>query len=206
MPTPQQIATFADDTPPPGASPWVAGGPSPMVAVVDPDPAWPLWFDRLEARVREALGQRVLGLDHIGSTSVPGLAAKPVVDVDLVVADPDDEAGYVPALEGVGFVLWVREPWWDGHRLLRHDDPRCNLHVFGPDSAGPWRDRVFRDHLRSHDEDRDRYAAAKREASAAAVAAGEHAMAYNARKEEVLREIHRRAFTAAGLSAGRPGT
>ncbi len=202
MATAEQIASFPDDTPPPGCSPWVAGGPSPMVAVVDADPAWPAWFDRLESVVRGALGLRVLGLDHIGSTSVPDLPAKPVIDIDLVVADPDDEGGYVPALEAAGFVLWVREPWWDGHRLLRHPEPACNLHVFGPDSAGPWRDRVFRDWLRTHDGDRDRYAAVKREASAAAVAAGEHAMGYNARKQDVIREIHARAFTAAGLVVG----
>lgn len=199
MATAEEIASFPDDTPPPGASPWVAGGPSPMVAVVDADPAWPTWFDRLDGLVRDALGPRVLQLDHIGSTSVPGLPAKPVIDLDLVVADPDDEERYVPALEAVGFVLWVREPWWDGHRLLRHADPAANLHVFGPDSAGPWRDRVFRDWLRAHDDDRDRYAAVKREASDAAVGAGEHAMQYNARKQEVLRDIARRAFAAAGL-------
>lgn len=199
MATAEEIASFPDDTPPPGASPWVAGGPSPMVAVVDADPTWPTWFDRLDGLVRDALGPRVLQLDHIGSTSVPGLPAKPVIDLDLVVADPDDEEHYVPALEAVGFVLWVREPWWDGHRLLRHADPAANLHVFGPDSAGPWRDRVFRDWLRAHDDDRDRYAAVKREASDAAVGAGEHAMQYNARKQEVLRDIARRAFAAAGL-------
>lgn len=202
MPTHHDITTFLDDTPPPGTSPWVAGGPSPMVAVVDPDPGWPACFDGLAALVRGALGLRVLGLDHIGSTSVPGLAAKPVVDIDLVVADPDDEDGYVPALEAVGFVLWVREPWWDGHRLLRHASPRCNLHVFGPDSAGPWRDRVFRDWLRSCETDRDLYATTKRAACAASTAAGEHAMQYNARKQDVIREIHQRAFAAAGLCGG----
>lgn len=173
-----------------------------MVPLAEPDPALATWFDRLEAQVRGALGTRALTVDHIGSTSVPGLAAKPVIDIDLVVADPSDEAGYVPALEAVGFSLWVREPWWDEHRLLRHDDPRCNLHVFGPGSSGPWRDRVFRDWLRVCEHDRDLYARAKRAASDAAVAAAEHSMQYNARTQDVIREIHSRAFAAAGLIDG----
>ncbi|NHA68576.1 GrpB family protein [Phycicoccus sp. CMS6Z-2] len=170
-----------------------------MVAVVDPDPSWPQQYAQLAELVRSALGLRVLTLDHVGSTSVPGLAAKPVIDIVLVVADPDAEDAYVPPLEAAGFVHWIREPWFEGHRMLRHTDPAANLHVFGPDSPAPFRDRVFRDWLRACDEDRDRYATVKREASAAAVAAGEHGMQYNARKEAVIREIHHRAFVAAGL-------
>lgn len=201
VPTPQQIASFADDVePPPGASPYVGGaGPSRVFEVVAPDPAWPDHYAELAARVRAALGTRVLALDHIGSTSVPGLAAKPVVDLDLVVADPADEESYVPALEATGFVLAIREPWWWEHRLLRADAPAANLHVFGPDSPAPWRDRVFRDWLRVCADDRELYAATKQEAARAALGAGEHVMQYNARKQAVVREIHHRAFVAAGL-------
>ena len=60
----------------------------------------------------------MLQLEHVGSTSVPGLAAKPVIDIDLTVADPDREQDYVPALEQIGFRLVIREPWWYGHRAL----------------------------------------------------------------------------------------
>lgn len=201
VPTKQQIASFADDVAPPsGASPYVGGaGPSRVFEVVEPDPSWPDRYEELAARVRAALGPRVLALDHIGSTSVPGLAAKPVIDLDLVVADPAQEESYVPALEATGFALAVREPWWWEHRLLRATSPDANLHVFGPDSPAPWRDRVFRDRLRADADDRALYAATKQAAARAAAEAGEHVMQYNARKQAVVREIHHRAFVAAGL-------
>lgn len=202
MPSVEEITTFRNDPPPPGESPWVAGrGPSTDVVVVEPDPTWPQWYDALAARVRDALGPRVLWLQHVGSTSVPGLAAKPVIDADLVVADPDDEAAYVPALEAAGFDLTVREPWWYGHRLLKYDDPRCHLHVFGPDSPEVVRHRLFRDWLTRDADDLARYAAVKREAAEAAQRLGEHGMEYNARKESLVRDIYARMFEATGLRA-----
>lgn len=205
MPTRREIVVFADPQVPPGASPWVDGaGPSPDVRVVDADPGWPAAFDAVAERVRRALGWRALVVEHVGSTAVPGLPAKPIVDVDLVVADPAEEAAYVPALEAAGFVLRVREPWWHEHRLLRGDAPVSHVHVFGADSPEVVRHRLFRDWLRGNPDERARYAAAKREAAAAAQAAGEHMMQYNARKERVVREIYDRAFTAMGLS-GPPG-
>ena len=79
------------------------------------------------------------------------------------------EQDYVPALEGIGFRLVIREPWWYGHRALVADEPRCNLHVFGFDSPEPVRHRIFRDWLRGTPGDRDRYAAAKRQAAAAEI-------------------------------------
>ena len=164
-----------------------------------PDPAWPRQFAELAGRIRAALGWRVLQLEHVGSTSVPGLTAKPVIDIDLAVADSDREQDYVPALQRAGFRLWVREPWWYGHRLLRADQPECNLHVFGIDSPELVRHRIFRDWLRGNSDERDRYAAAKLRAAAEANAAGEHGMQYNARKQQVIREIYHRAFVAAGL-------
>lgn len=205
MPSRHDIVTFHDPPVPEGASPWVAGaGPSWSVDVVDPDPAWPAAFDAVAARVRGALGWRALVVEHVGSTAVPGLPAKPVIDVDLVVADPADEAAYVPALEAEGFVLRVREPWWFGHRVLRGADPVSHVHVFGPDSPEVVKHRLFRDWLRGNPDERARYAAAKREASTAASAAGEHGMQYNARKERTVREIHHRAFEAMGLLAPTP--
>ncbi|MBM7517673.1 GrpB family protein [Nocardioides nitrophenolicus] len=200
VPTRADIVTFHDAPVPPGATPWVAGGPSPDVAVVPADPAWPAHFEEVAARIRGALGWRALVVEHVGSTAVPGLPAKPVIDIDLVVAEPAEESAYVPALEAVGFVLRVREPWWFEHRLLRGADPATHLHVFGPDSPETVRHRIFRDWLRGNPDERERYAAAKLAASAAASAAGEHGMQYNARKERVVREIYARAFTAAGLT------
>jgi GrpB-like predicted nucleotidyltransferase (UPF0157 family) len=201
MPTRAEIITFDDSPPPAGANPWVVpgAGPGTGIEVTAPDPAWPRQYDRLAGRIREALGWRVLQLEHVGSTAVPGLAAKPIIDIDLTVADPGREGDYVPALEEAGFQLVVREPWWHGHRLLRAAQPPGNLHVFGPDSPELIKHRIFRDWLRGNPGDRDRYAAAKRQAAAEANAAGEHVMAYNARKQQIIREIYHRAFTAAGL-------
>jgi GrpB-like predicted nucleotidyltransferase (UPF0157 family) len=202
VPSRAEIVSFDDSPPPPGETPWVGGGPAAGVEVADPDPAWPRGYDELAVRIRAALGWRALQLEHVGSTSVPGLAAKPVIDIDLTVADPDREDDYVPALERAGFRLVIREPWWWRHRCLRHDDPACNLHVFGFDSPELIKHRIFRDWLRGNPGERDRYAAVKRESAARATAAGEHVMQYNARKEQLIREIYQRAFTAAGLLPG----
>jgi GrpB-like predicted nucleotidyltransferase (UPF0157 family) len=192
--------SFDDAPPPPGANPWLPGAaPDTGIEVADPDPAWPRQYDILAARIRDALGWRVLQLEHVGSTSVPGLPAKPIIDIDLTVADPGREQDYVPALETIGFRLVIREPWWYGHRALRAEEPRCNLHVFGFDSPEPVKHRIFRDWLRGNPAERDRYAAVKRQAASEANAAGEHVMQYNARKEQVIREIYHRAFAVAGL-------
>lgn len=205
MPTREQLVTFRDRRrPDPSVSPLVAAAtPGRGVEIVDSDPSWPDQYLDVVEQVRGALGWRVLVLQHVGSTSVRGLPAKPIIDVDLTVADPDDEAAYVPALERAGFVLRLREPWWYRHRLLRGTDPRCNLHVFGPESPEPWRHRLFRDWLRGNPDDRDLYARTKRAAAAAAAAANaahETGMQYNLRKEAVVRQIYARAFAAAGLT------
>ena len=200
MPSRAEIVSFDDFPPPAGANVFVAGaGPELGIEVIDPDPDWPRQYDGLASRIREALGWRVLQLEHVGSTAVPGMPAKPVIDIDLTVADPGREQDYVPALEAAGFRLRVREPWWHGHRVLRADEPPCNLHVFGFDSPELIKHRIFRDWLRGNPGDRDRYAAIKRQAAADANAAGEHVMQYNARKQQIIREIYHRAFTAAGL-------
>jgi GrpB-like predicted nucleotidyltransferase (UPF0157 family) len=200
MPSRAEIVSFDDAPPPPGADPWVPGAtPDTTIEVADPDPDWPQQYDDLAGQIREALGWRVLQLEHVGSTSVAGLPAKPIIDIDLTVADPGREQDYIPALEAIGFRLKVREPWWYGHRMLRAGQPLCNLHVFGFDSPELVKNRIFRDWLRGNPDDRDRYAAAKRRAASEASAAGEHAMQYNARKQQVIREIYRQAFAAAGL-------
>lgn len=203
MPSRAEIVTFDDSPPPPGADAWVSGAARATgIEVAEPDPGWPRWYAELAARIHEVLGWRALQVEHVGSTSVPGLPAKPIIDIDLTVADSGREQVYVPALGKAGFTLVIREPWWYGHRALTADEPRCNLHVFGPDSPETVRHRIFRDWLRGNPGDRDLYAAAKRQAAAEANARGEHVMQYNARKQQVIREIYQRAFTAAGLLPG----
>ncbi|HEX5729333.1 GrpB family protein [Microbacterium sp.] len=200
MPRAEDIVRFDDAPSPPGESPWVPGAaPSREIAIVDADPGWPQVFGELERRVRAALGDAALSITHVGSTSVPDLPAKPVIDIDLIVADSADERAYLAQLEAAGFTLTIREPWWYEHRCLVLADPRCNLHVFSPDNPEAARHVLFRDWLRRHPDDRDRYRDAKLQASDAANIAGEHAMQYNARKQPVIREIYARAFRAAGF-------
>lgn len=194
MPTFEEITRHRD--PDPSEDPWVHGPPAPgPVTIVPYNPQWPQRFESLSAAVRAALGDAVISIEHVGSTSVPGLAAKDVIDIDLTVADPRNEDAYVPALERVGYDLTIREPSFHQHRALTLPAPRVNLHVFGPDCPETVRHRMFRDWLRAHPEDRARYEDAKR----AAVPGGGHVMDYNARKQEVIRDIYDRLFRAAGM-------
>jgi GrpB-like predicted nucleotidyltransferase (UPF0157 family) len=132
------------------------------IEVHEYDPAWPERFRREAARIHAALGGRELRTEHIGSTSVPGLAAKPIVDILLVLDDPDDEASYLPALEAAGYVLRVREPDLDRHRMLRTPRKDVHVHVYPPDSGEIDRYLLFRDRLRASSVDRELYAATKR--------------------------------------------
>jgi len=133
------------------------------VQIVDYDPEWPWLFEREAERVRTALGDQVLLLEHVGSTSVPGLAAKPKIDMLLVVANSADEQAYVPRMEAAGYVLQIREPNWYEHRLFKGPDTDVNLHVFTVGCPEIDRMLLFRNWLRSHDSDRQLYERTKRE-------------------------------------------
>src|SRR5262249_15266920 len=128
------------------------------VLLVDSDPDWPVLFQREAERIRSALGERALLVEHVGSTSVPGLAAKPIIDVLLVGADSANEADYVPALEDAGYLLRIREPNWHEHRLLMRQNPATQLHVFSVDCPEIERLLTFRDRLRGDPSDRQLYA------------------------------------------------
>lgn len=126
------------------------------------DPAWARQYAEVEARITGALGRTAVVVEHVGSTSVPGLDAKPFLDVLLLVPDPADEAAYVPRLEEAGFLLHVREPGWHQHRFLRAHDPEVQVHVFAVGSEEAERMLAFRDHLRTDEADRALYLEAKR--------------------------------------------
>jgi GrpB-like predicted nucleotidyltransferase (UPF0157 family) len=160
------------------------------VQIVDYDPAWPWLFEREARRIQTALGNRTLLIEHVGSTSVPGLAAKPRIDVLLVVADSADESAYVPALEAVGYVLRIREPDWHEHRMFNGPDTDVNLHVFSPGSPEVDRMLLFRDWLRSHASDRQLYERTKREL---ARKDWKHMQNYADAKTSVVEEILARA-------------
>ena len=130
------------------------------------DPQWPELFEREAARIRGALGERAALLEHAGSTAVPGLCAKPVIDIVLAVADSAGEAAYVPALEAAGYVLRIREPDWYEHRLFKGPDTNVNVHVFSQGCEEIERMLRFRDRLRANAADRNRYAAEKRRLAA----------------------------------------
>lgn len=160
-----------------------------QVILVDYDPAWPEMYAREEARIREALGDRALQVEHIGSTAVPGLCAKPCIDIVLGVADPADEESYVPDLEAAGYVLRRREPQWHEHRVFKGSEINLNLHVWTFGEPIIWKHLVFRDWLRAHPDDRDRYAAEKRRlASQHWTLMNDYANAKNG----IVREIERR--------------
>jgi GrpB-like predicted nucleotidyltransferase (UPF0157 family) len=161
LPDPTDVAACHE----PPMEPAEASSPPVQVRIElrDYDPVWPQLYAREATRIRSALGQRVVRLEHAGSTSVPGLAAKPIIDIVLEVPDAADEAVYLPALEAAGYGLRLREPDWFQHRLLKGPDTDLNLHVF---SAGcPETDRMlwFRDWLRSNARDRELYEGVKRE-------------------------------------------
>jgi GrpB-like predicted nucleotidyltransferase (UPF0157 family) len=160
------------------------------VIIADYDPEWPRWFERAAEGIRTALGDKVLQLDHVGSTSVPGLAAKPLIDINLVVADTTREDAYVPPLEAIGYVLRTREPDWFEHRMLRGYDPPVNLHVFNPGCEEVERMRRLRDHLRTNDADRELYEHTKRELAARE---WKYVQNYADAKSDVVREILSRA-------------
>jgi GrpB-like predicted nucleotidyltransferase (UPF0157 family) len=154
------------------------------------DPEWPRLYEREEARMRGALGPVALRVEHVGSTSVSGLAAKPVIDIVLVVRDTRDEDSYVPPLEAAGYVLRIREPDWFEHRLFKGPDTNVNVHTFSEGCEEVERMVGFRDWLRTHDADRDRYLAAKRELAAKE---WKYVQNYAAAKSAVVREIIARA-------------
>jgi len=172
------------------------------VRLADYDPAWPELYAREEARIRGALGDRVVRIEHTGSTSVPGLAAKPVIDITLAVPDSSAESEYVPALEAVGYVLRIREPDWHEHRMLRGPDTNVNLHVFSDGSIEVDRMVAFRDWLRSHPEDRTLYETTKRDLAART---WQHVQHYADAKTSVVEAIISRAEGPPPLSNGMIG-
>ena len=111
------------------------------IQIADYDPKWPQLFRYEAGRIRAALGSRALRIEHTGSTSVPSLAAKPVIDILLVVNNSADEQAYAPVLEAAGYTLRIREPDWHEHRMFNGPDTQVNLHVFS--NGCPEIDRIL---------------------------------------------------------------
>jgi GrpB-like predicted nucleotidyltransferase (UPF0157 family) len=160
------------------------------ITLVEYDPVWPELYAQEAGRIAAALGDRALLVEHVGSTSVPGLAAKPRIDIVLAVDDSSDEQGYVPALESAGYVLRIREPGWHEHRVFKRSEVDVNLHVFSAGCVEIDRMIGFRDHLRSNSADRALYERTKRDLAGRTWKYMQH---YADAKTELVEEILERA-------------
>ncbi|GAA3706980.1 hypothetical protein GCM10022224_085640 [Nonomuraea antimicrobica] len=171
------------------------------IELIEYDPAWPALYEREAARIRGALGPVATAVEHVGSTSIPGMPAKPILDLLLVVADSAREAAYVPPLEAAGYRLDIREPDWYEHRVLRRPESEIavTLHVFSEGCPEIERMLLFRDRLRSDDADRELYARTKR---ALARRAWKRLQHYADAKTEVVEAIIARAHSPAGRDDG----
>jgi GrpB-like predicted nucleotidyltransferase (UPF0157 family) len=180
--TPEQMAIAPVGEPP---KKWQA------IVIEEYDPAWEHQFTAARALLRAALGDLVITIEHVGSTSVPGVAAKPIIDIDLIVEDTTDESRFVPVLEGLGYRLVLREPWWYGHRMLVSAAEDVNLHVWPQGAPEPVRHTLFRDWLRTHPDDLELYAATKRRLARDTVhQPGDYSLA----KNTVIDDIYARIF------------
>jgi len=196
-------------SPQPPDSDWVVP-PAPFsgrINLVEYDPTWPAQYEAVAARIRDAIGDAAVVLEHAGSTSVPDLAAKNQIDVILGVPDSTDEASYVRALESAGFELAIREAEFE-HRLFRGSDPKVNLHAYSADCEAITDMLAFRDWLRTHPDDRELY---EREKRRLAEQHWDTVQDYADAKTEVIREIVGRALPGDGTDvhgtddkAGRP--
>jgi GrpB-like predicted nucleotidyltransferase (UPF0157 family) len=163
------------------------------ITLAEYNPQWSALFAREAARIRAVLGDAAVRVEHVGSTSVPGLAAKPIIDILLAVPDSADEQAYAPALEAAGYVLRIREPDWFEHRLFKGPDTTINLHVFTVGAAEIDRMLLFRDWLRANDADRDAYLQVKRDL---ARRTWRHVQHYADSKTAIVQQIMARASAA----------
>ncbi|KAL3449618.1 grpb/dephospho-CoA kinase [Aspergillus insuetus] len=169
----------------------------PSITIAEPNPEWPQRFEEVKERIQKALGASVLDIAHTGSTSVPGLPAKDIIDVDVTLEDAKDEASYVKPLEEAGFRFLLREPRWHQHRFFVENWPNAyhvNVHIWGPNSPEVARHRIFRDWLLKTPADRELYAKAKREAAEQTAITGDSINDYTDRKENTIFVILGRAF------------
>jgi GrpB-like predicted nucleotidyltransferase (UPF0157 family) len=171
------------------------------IEFVDYDPHWPELFEEMRAQLATALGQTAVRIDHVGSTAVPGLAAKPVIDIQVSVPDVEDDDSYRAAIEGCRFALRYREP---GHRYFRPPPgvPRTyQVHVCQVGSDWERVHLLFRDYLCGHPQEARLYEVTKR---AAATANRQDRIAYNDAKGPLILEMMERAEQWAAATGWRP--
>ena len=165
---------------------WIGGVEKREILIVDYDPDWPAKFRLHAGAIAKALGDAAVDIEHIGSTSVTGLAAKPIVDMLLTVEHFQDEASYLPRLEAAGYVLRVREPDSYEHRMLRTPERDVHIHVYSRGCPEIDRYLTFREQLRSNFDDRQLYEKTKRRLAAED---WQHMDAYAEAKTEVIEAV-----------------
>jgi len=133
------------------------------IRIAEYDPQWPALFEKHAKIIAEAIGGAACRIEHIGSTSVPGLAAKPIIDILVVVKDSRDESVYLRQLEAAGYLLRVREPDWYEHRMFRTPERDVHVHIHSDGCPEIQRNLTFRDRLRRNSDDRKRYEQIKRQ-------------------------------------------
>jgi len=133
------------------------------ITIAEYDATWPALFAKHAKIIGEALAGAAWRIEHIGSTSVPGLAAKPIIDILVVVKDSTDESVYLRQLEATGYVLRVREPDWHEHRMFGTRDKDLHIHIYSDGCPEITRTLTFRDRLRRNANDRNRYEQTKRQ-------------------------------------------
>ena len=164
------------------------------IELEDHDPRWADKFTHYAQIIKNALGATALSIEHVGSTSVPGLAAKPIIDIVVVVENSSSEDAYLPAFVAAGYTLRVREPEWHQHRMFRTLGLDVHVHVFSHGCVEVERMLAFRDHLRGAADDRQLYESVKRQL----VRRDWPDMnAYAQAKSEIIAEILARAFQTA---------
>lgn len=162
------------------------------IILADYDPEWPSKYAQHARVITESLCETLLRIEHIGSTSVPGLAAKPIIDILAVVPNSADESTYIPQLKTVGYSLRVREPNFFEHRMLRTTARDVHLHVYSSNAPEIQRNLTFRDRLRSNAEDQKRYQAVKQQL---ATRSWTDMNAYAQAKTEIIESILAAAMT-----------
>jgi GrpB-like predicted nucleotidyltransferase (UPF0157 family) len=178
--------------------------PADQILLAEPDLGWADAYAVEETRIRTAVGAAGIQVHHVGSTSVPGLAAKPIIDIVLLVGDSTDEQSYVPALQVAGYQFHLREPGWHEHRLFKRrtqyssrqprdqgGETKVNLHVFTAGSSEARRMLIFRDWLRAHPADRELYQETKRHLAGRQWA---YVQDYADAKSTIVHEIMQRAL------------
>lgn len=157
-----------------------------QIEIVEYDAKWPVAFEQHARVIADAIGNAAGRIEHIGSTSVPGLAAKPIIDILVVVEDAADESRYLRQLEAAGYVLRVREPDWHQHRMFRTPERDVHIHIYSDECSEIQRYLTFRDRLRRYTDDRIRYEQLKRQLAAQDWA---DMNAYAEAKTEVIEDV-----------------